>query len=391
MASTTMFEARDTLASDSTTDPDVSGPGVIVGFLLANTLTVLASYAALYTRRKEDINPNARMFGIRARYWSRLLGEFVLSLSDQQLLTGLIMLVVGMARYYFTSVTLGANNMWTAADTVVFSSVTHGATMLAARPYFRKHPNRSIFRVGVMCTIYMLWLAIAVNILSPVKPMASKKLSRRLTDFWHAATYIEAIGVAWMYFIVITPLFVSKNAAQVRSAIAQLASSDKVAHRLAAWEGYIRFRRISSAEFKPTCDIGSGPFGRLLCILEKFAREYATYDAISSRIAGQAGSFCRLYIAHDSRRRHRVLWFMAEIFWPWWTSVMIIGLLWMFGFTIMIVNIIQNGLGSDWGFGQLLSPALILLPIYELIIAIIGMLLEEDPRISWSNVLTDCW
>lgn len=381
-----MFEARDTLAADSTTDPDVSGPGVIVGFLLANTLTVLASFAALYMRQREDINPNTRMFGIRARHWSRLLEEFVLALSDQQLLTGIIMLVVGMARYYFTSVTLGTNNMWTAADTVVFSSVTHGATMLAARPYFRKHPNRSIFRVGVMCTIYVLWLAIAVNILSPVKPIAFKKLSRRLTDFWHAATYIEAFGVAWMYFIVITPLFLSKNAAQVRNAIAQLAPSDEVAHRLAAWEGYIRFRRISSVDFKPRCDSGNGPFRRLLCILRKFAREYATYDAISSRIAERAKDFCQLYISHDSRRQQRISWVVAEIFWPYWTSVIIIGLLWMFGFTVMIVNIVQNGLGDDWGFGQMLSPALILLPIYELVIAIIGVLLEEWTKI----VMAEC-
>jgi hypothetical protein len=101
------------------------------------------------------------------------LTAFVLQLSDQQLVTGLLLLVCGYAQYWGSSVHHGANNLWIVTDVVCYSSFTHAATLLSLCPYFQRHRKLATLRVVIMYIIYGLWLVVAVRILSPNKPKDS--------------------------------------------------------------------------------------------------------------------------------------------------------------------------------------------------------------------------
>ncbi len=100
-------------------DLDIAGPGVIIGFILTNFLTLAASSFTIWLRRKS--NTDTMLFELSASKWQPILTDFVLQLSDQQLLTSLVMMVVGLIKYYQGSVKHGANNLWTAGDIVVES------------------------------------------------------------------------------------------------------------------------------------------------------------------------------------------------------------------------------------------------------------------------------
>ena len=83
---------------------------------------------------------------------SKGLGKFILALSDQQLVTGLAVLIAGfvspcsMPIYYFNIIAaLG----W-------FSSTTHLSTLAVLRVYFIKHPRLRNWRVVAMLSVFVL-------------------------------------------------------------------------------------------------------------------------------------------------------------------------------------------------------------------------------------------
>ena len=78
---------------------------------------------------------------------------------------------------------------------VQFSSVTHAATLVALRSYFRKHRNLALIRVVMMWITFCLYIVVAVGVLKKGKPKHSAKLPFWLAQFWHAATYIDVFGV----------------------------------------------------------------------------------------------------------------------------------------------------------------------------------------------------
>ena len=98
----------------------------------------------------DDTSRNAR------QRRSKGLEKFILALSDQQLVTGLAVLIAGfvspysMSMYHFNIIAaLG----W-------FSSTTHLSTLAVLRAYFIEHPRLRDWRVGAMLTVLAL-LAIA--------------------------------------------------------------------------------------------------------------------------------------------------------------------------------------------------------------------------------------
>jgi hypothetical protein len=103
-------------------DADIAGPGVIIGFILSNFLTLTAATTTLWLRRR----PEKRLLGLQAARWNPILNNFVRALSDQQLITGLLLMVIGLAKYYHSSVNLGHNNLWTAGDIVMVSILAGG-------------------------------------------------------------------------------------------------------------------------------------------------------------------------------------------------------------------------------------------------------------------------
>ena len=79
--------------------------------------------------------------------------------SDQQLVTGLAILIAG-----FSQISSGISTVYwqVIVDLAWFSSITHVATLAALRPYFRKHRSTRIWRVVLMISLALLQIAALV-------------------------------------------------------------------------------------------------------------------------------------------------------------------------------------------------------------------------------------
>ena len=111
------------------------------------------------------VSANSDNEGIKKvkKYRSKGLQRFVLALSDQQLVTGLGILIAGFANrcsmplYYFNII---ASLAW-------FSSTTHLSTLAVLRPYFIEHPRLRNWRVVVMLSALVLLSVAQAVLLSP--------------------------------------------------------------------------------------------------------------------------------------------------------------------------------------------------------------------------------
>ena len=107
-------------------DPNVAGVGVIIGFMLNGVVTLLASYAALYMHRAKRleyrpshlrrITPTAIIGSEVYGFWVQILSAFVAALSDQLLVTSLVLITCAYGEYWTGSVNRGTNSLWIAAD-----------------------------------------------------------------------------------------------------------------------------------------------------------------------------------------------------------------------------------------------------------------------------------
>ncbi|GFF25247.1 hypothetical protein IFM46972_01339 [Aspergillus udagawae] len=333
-------------------DPNIAGAGVISGFILTGTLTFIASYAVLYLRRRGSYpiasTIHQQQCGKHRRpkhsngFWIRVLTAFVLQLSDQQLVTGLLLLVCGYAQYWGSSVHHGANNLWTVTDVVCYSSFTHAATLLSLCPYFQRHRKLATLRVVIMYIIYGLWLVVAVRILSPNKPKDSQKLPSLASRFWHAATVIEAIGIMWIYLLTYLPVFLSEQAMEVRTIVSRVSLSTQDIAFIREWLALVKPLSHSAA---------SGSIWH----------RYNPY-AIAKRC------LFKMAVAFSER----IISLIVEVIFPWSTAGVWLALLWAFSLGALIYSLLQNGLTSSWDFGQLLPVFMILLPIVNLVTSIIG-------------------
>ncbi|KPI43163.1 uncharacterized protein AB675_6843 [Cyphellophora attinorum] len=330
-------------------DADIAGPGVIIGFILSNFLTLTAATTTLWLRRW----PKKRLLGLQAAQWNPILNNFVRALSDQQLITGLLLMVIGLAKYYHSSVNLGHNNLWTAGDIVMFSSVTHAITLITLRPYFRIHHKLAMFRVVLMWSTYGLWLVVAAGILTPKKNPESHKLHRTLAQFWRVATWLEIFCIAYMYLITIFPIVITEEAATVREIIAKISCEPKDLSAIELW--------INDKRRRPS------PIGLL-------THHHSPYGRVRLFIKWSAKQFCRKYIsiakrASATNRKFQLeaCSLLAEVLWPWYWTLALVMLLWLFGFGTMVVNLRQNDLLHYWGFGQLLPLVFLLLPLYDVV------------------------
>lgn len=91
--------------------------------------------------------------------------------------------------------------------------------------YFQRHRKLATARVVIMYIIYGLWLVVAVRIISPNKPKDSEKLPSVASKFRHAATVIEVIGIMWIYLLTYLPVFLSEQAAEVRTIVSRVSPS----------------------------------------------------------------------------------------------------------------------------------------------------------------------
>jgi hypothetical protein len=281
------------------------------------------------------------------------LTEFVLQLSDQQLIVGLLLLVCAYVKYWPSSVVYGADNLWIATDIACFSNYTHAATLLSLRPYFRRHHRLATARVIVMYIIYILWMIPAGYILSPKKPHHSEKKTTVVARFWHATTVIEAIGMMWIYLITYLPIFLSEEAYTVRNVISEGSREDFEPVR--AW-----IRRHEDRQ-----SLGRVP--------RTTWKKYNPYAVSRRHLTRFALCFGKRYINEKSRWRRAILWALSELFFPFYVTGILLVLLWAYSLGALAFALRQSGLARySWDFGQLLPVLMVLLPFQGLVTTISG-------------------
>ncbi|CZS99028.1 uncharacterized protein RCO7_00413 [Rhynchosporium graminicola] len=162
-------------------DPDIAGLGVIIAFIAASFITFSAIVLGYITHSIDAVQlnhvdrimiPHLRWLlhmgtGNKISEKTRMLREqtmthFILALSDQQLVTGLAVLITGYAQLC----SISGHHFEIVASLAWFSSTTHLSTLTVLQKYLISHPMIKHMRVvGVMAVLgplfhaqlYMQW------------------------------------------------------------------------------------------------------------------------------------------------------------------------------------------------------------------------------------------
>ena len=152
-------------------DPDIAGIGVVLSFGLTCALTLIAAFLGIFLRLLPNIDQHPvdravlsvlkdflYMNAEKRQFWTKILRRIVLGLSDQQLVLGLALLIVGFAKtcgitvYHFEII----------SDLAWFAFNTHLTMVNLLRTYLKQHPALRLLRlIGVSLT-WVLLLAITV-------------------------------------------------------------------------------------------------------------------------------------------------------------------------------------------------------------------------------------
>lgn len=156
-------------------DPDIAGIGTIVSFAVTGLLNLGLAFAYLVIDNKWNAQASridkwvSSTLGRRnystvtqkkRNFWLRVIQKVVLALSDQQLLTGLAILIAGLCQLCSISV----YHFSVVSDLAWFSSSVHFTTLGILEGYFREEKRRTYrnWRVILMCVMCMLMVATLV-------------------------------------------------------------------------------------------------------------------------------------------------------------------------------------------------------------------------------------
>lgn len=318
---------------------------MVLAFVITGCLTVISSLGSLRLQRiierrqpsqpcENDAEPHD---AFSAEFWARVLEEFLIQLSDQQLLLGLVVLVCAFTQYYRTA--LGGNdNFWHAADVACFSMLSHAATVLALRAFFRANKKLAAVRIFLMITIFALWATIGYYMIHPDGPHHKTK---PIIRFWRGATYIEFVGITWAYILTCAPIFVSNEAIAVGRAISSN-NSEKFGESLRIWQR--KCIRASRRWYNPISllELPSFIVMRLLFSLEE----------------------------HAKWKRH-ALGVIYSVFFSRTGTAVVLFVLWLFTLSALGVGFISDGRALSWDFGQRLSLSMVALPLHSLVLTMI--------------------
>ncbi|KAF8847941.1 hypothetical protein BDZ45DRAFT_733250 [Acephala macrosclerotiorum] len=212
-------------------DPDVAGPGVFVGFILTGAITLLVSLvlSRLEVHILSSDTPKSRCIIRLARrlapgnihtpleFWKKVLEKLVLGLSDQQLLTGLLLLPIALVKYWGRG---DWGDLYYAADLAFFSSITHAATLLALQTYFRRYFWMTLIRLILTGITFILWAFVALyQAYQDLKPSYLMPLSLDAIPIVVGVfEVLEVAGLLWVYWNIVLPLYISEPALLARSA-----------------------------------------------------------------------------------------------------------------------------------------------------------------------------
>lgn len=258
-----------------------------------------------------------------------ILEDFVLGLSDQQLITGLLVLIVAYAKYLPGNNT----NLFIAGDLVFFSNITHASTLMILRTYLRQHRKWKWCRIYLMYLTSWLWIVQACIYLvvftnmhhsSPVPPQLA---------FY--SEIVQIIGVIWINIVVLLPLIISEKAIMVRDSLSRPSQTGLLDVEAGILDIQEDCRKTSR------WNLGRG-----------FTKFYVW--------------FCQKYIRQRPTAFRGALWITLEVVFPWYTTIYILVGLFMFGLVFLVLDVQDSGISYEWGFGQLLPTFLILLPIFTI-------------------------
>ncbi|KAF2231458.1 hypothetical protein EV356DRAFT_290504 [Viridothelium virens] len=159
MLANNVFDAASAVAPD----PDIGGVGVLTAFLVSAWLSIIILIVAyiLGMVPKELLTPvDERIYRIRAReigHWGQSMQDCLRSLSDQQIVTGVAVLVAGFAK-------LGSISIYH-YQTVIYlawmASNVHLTTLTLLRGYLQSHHFLRAWRVtGMLILFIMLCIAL---------------------------------------------------------------------------------------------------------------------------------------------------------------------------------------------------------------------------------------
>ncbi|KAL8756781.1 MAG: hypothetical protein Q9199_002705 [Rusavskia elegans] len=151
-------------------EPDIAGIGVISAFVATSCVTIAIAVVGLVFRMIRGLEDNAidrlvfsqlqkvsflRLKDSTFKFWQPILESLVLTLSDQQLLVGISILVTGFIKHCSISV----YHFAVISDLAWFSSNTNLTSLNVLQVYLVEHPSLRNWRVCLMLVILVLLLA----------------------------------------------------------------------------------------------------------------------------------------------------------------------------------------------------------------------------------------
>lgn len=265
-------------------------------------------------------------------FWRPILQGFVLNLSDQQLITGLLLVILACIKYFNTDIlSLGIAN-----DLVLFSMITHFATILAIQEMLRDHAKLAVLRMVLVSMTFLLWLLIEITV---------------STRYWDSAAAIvplfSILGIAWAFWGMCLSLFATDLALKARRAIGRQGTATTAqGQHIVEW--------IESHHQDHS--------------LPRTLSEHTIF-ALRRTLSWLFEQYCRIYIATEYPPLKSFFWFVAEIFFPFRTGYVgacIQVFLFIIGISKLALDLAFSGLTSTWGFGQLLPTFMVFLPFFSL-------------------------
>ncbi|KAL8870771.1 MAG: hypothetical protein Q9174_003261 [Haloplaca sp. 1 TL-2023] len=151
-------------------DPDIAGIGVIFAFITTSLVTIIIANGSFflgllrgYEGNSIDVwivtqiqkVPPLRKRKLRTNFWQPVVEELVMTLSNQQIVVGVAILITGFLKHCSISV----YHFSIVADLAWFSSNTHLTSLNVLQVYLEERPRVRDWRVGLMVTILCGMLA----------------------------------------------------------------------------------------------------------------------------------------------------------------------------------------------------------------------------------------
>jgi hypothetical protein len=329
---------------------------VLVGFILTGILATLASGILAYLPSLGDSSidppPRSRTTVLRllkacsphdaedpVEFWTPILEGFVLNLSDQQLITGLLIVALSWAKYFYAQ---DYSSLRIAGDLAFFSMITHYATVFAVQRMLREHFKLALLRMVLVFITFVWWLVIEISTSFAFFFYAQNGIYGKYL-LALISSVVEIVGFVWVFWAMCLGVSASDLTLKARKAIGEgdWANSDSRQHIVEWLDSSSQDHRLP----KSTLGHITFPLWRSL-----------------SWLFEQLG---RLYITAKSPFLKEFLRIVAVLVFPFRFGYMQI-VLFSLGIVNLSVDLALYGLASTWGFGQLLPTAMVILPFFSL-------------------------